>query len=102
MLYLNKTLIYNLNIELNKKFNDKEVFKMDVGKDAYKKMREIRKSKGLTQKFVADKLGFQSSQAYANIEYGNTELKLSVALQVATILGVSVYDFLGEKVKQIV
>ncbi|MEB5857672.1 helix-turn-helix domain-containing protein [Enterococcus gallinarum] len=73
---------------------------MNLGKDAYKKMRDIRKKKGVTQKYVADKLGFKTSQAYANIEYGNTELKLSVALQVATILGVSVYDFLGEKVKQ--
>ena len=73
---------------------------MNLGKDAYKKMRAIRKKKGVTQKYVADKLGFKTSQAYANIEYGNTELKLSVALQVATILGVSVYDFLGEKVKR--
>lgn len=73
---------------------------MNLGKDAYKKMRDIRKKKGVTQKYVADQLGFKTSQAYANIEYGNTELKLSVALQVATILGVSVYDFLGEKVKQ--
>ena len=69
---------------------------MDLSKEAYKKMRDIRIEKGITQKFVSEQLGFQSSQTYANIEYGNTELKLSIALQVATILGVSVYDFLSK------
>lgn len=73
---------------------------MDMGKDAYKRMREIRLSKGVTQTHVAEKLGFSSSQAYANIEYGHAELKFSVAAQVADILGVSITDFLGEKVTQ--
>ncbi|WP_427814424.1 helix-turn-helix domain-containing protein [Enterococcus sp. 22-H-5-01] len=73
---------------------------MEIAKDAYLKMRIIRKDKGVTQAHIAKKLGFSSSQAYANIEYGKTDLKFDVAVRVAEILNVSVYDFLGEKIKQ--
>lgn len=73
---------------------------MLVTKNAHLKMRELRIEKGLTQSFVAKKLGFSSSQAYANIEYGKTELKFDVAARVASILGVNINDFLGDKVKQ--
>jgi transcriptional regulator with XRE-family HTH domain len=72
---------------------------LEIAKDAYLKMRSIRKDKGITQAYIAKKLGFSSSQAYANIEYGKTELKFNVAVRVADILNVSVYDFLGEEVK---
>lgn len=60
-------------------------------------MREIRKQKGITQTCVANELGFSSSQVYANIEYGHTELKFEVAMKVAEILGVSVYEFIENK-----
>lgn len=75
---------------------------MEIANDAYLKMRNIRKEKGVTQAYIAKKLGFSSSQVYANIEYGKTELKFDVAVRVANILNVSVYDFLGDEVKRIV
>ncbi|EOI58883.1 helix-turn-helix transcriptional regulator [Enterococcus gilvus] len=70
---------------------------MEIANDAHLKMRSIRKEKGVTQAYIAKRLGFSSSQAYANIEYGNTNLKLDVAVRVADILNVSIYDFLSEK-----
>ena len=61
---------------------------MEIANDAYLKMRNIRKEKGVTQAYIAKKLGFSSSQVYANIEYGKTELKFDVAVRVANILNV--------------
>lgn len=73
---------------------------MPVTENAYLKMREIRIEKGITQSFIAKKLGFSSSQAYANIEYGKTELKFDVAVRAASILNVPIQAFLGDEVKQ--
>lgn len=73
---------------------------MPITKDSHLIMRDIRISKGISQKFVSEKLGYKSSAAYANIEYGNTKLTLETAVKVADILGCSIEDFLQIKVKQ--
>ncbi|MFD0897349.1 helix-turn-helix transcriptional regulator [Loigolactobacillus binensis] len=72
---------------------------MNLGKTVAQRMREIRIEKGLSQTYVAEKLGFKSSQRYANIEYGHAKLSLEIALRVADIFEVDINDFLREKVK---
>lgn len=52
------------------------------------RLRQARKSKGISMTFMADKLGYRSASGYANIESGHTKLSLEAAKQIAGILDV--------------
>lgn len=65
---------------------------------AMQKLIEVRKSRGLTQKDIADAIGV-SRQAYANYEAGNREPDLKNLLKIAEYLGVSTDYLLGHDPK---
>lgn len=52
------------------------------------KIRSRRKGLGLTQEFVAERLGL-SQKAYSDIESGKTKLKTDVLTRISEILAVS-------------
>jgi len=58
-------------------------------------IRRIRQQKELSQENMADMLGL-STTAYGDIERGKTELTLTRLQQIATVLGVSPADLLGQ------
>lgn len=65
--------------------------------DIMEKIIELRKSKGLTQSLMAEKLGIAPNN-YGKIEKGHTELSVSRLNQIADILNVSLSELLiGEK-----
>lgn len=70
---------------------------MDLNKAARERMRELRLEKGISQAYIAKKLGFKSSQRYANIEYGTNRLTFETAQKVANILDVDVNYFSTQK-----
>ncbi len=51
------------------------------------KLKTIRKLRNLTQQTVADKLGI-STQSYAKIERGETDVNLSRLQQIAQLMGI--------------
>lgn len=60
------------------------------------KLREIRKSKGITQTFISEKLGFKSVSGYNAIELGKRRLDLVRAKKLAEILDVSLEELFFE------
>jgi len=54
-------------------------------------LRNARLAKGLTQKKMAQMLGYQSKSGYSMIETGRNRPPLPVAIQIAKILGVEVH-----------
>lgn len=65
--------------------------------DIIGKIIELRKSKGLTQSLMAEKLGIAPNN-YGKIEKGHTELSVSRLNQIADILNVSLSELLiGEQ-----
>lgn len=54
------------------------------------KIRALRKSKGITQKFMADQLGYKYSSGYSQIEMGRRRVSLEQAKVIAKILNVSI------------
>lgn len=63
-------------------------------------IKSLRVEKGISQKEIADRLGFGQSN-YNKIENGITELSVSKMLEIAEILGVSVSVILGDNEVQI-
>ncbi len=61
-----------------------------------KKLKELRKESGLTQKDVAARLGVVES-CYANWEQGRTEPSISAIKQLCSIFEVSADEMLGIK-----
>ena len=59
------------------------------------RLREIRKSKGITQSFIAKKMG-RTSAWYCNIERGNRRLLAEDAKRIADILGVDIREIFEE------
>lgn len=57
-------------------------------------LQSARKSKGLTQQQVADKLGV-ALRSYQHYEYEERKLTLEVAATLAPMLGVDIYDLVG-------
>lgn len=49
-------------------------------------LREYREGKGITQSFIARKLGFKNPTGYALIENGQRKLSFIMALQIAQVL----------------
>lgn len=62
------------------------------------KLKQARKAKGLSQTFMAKKLGYTYPSGYANIETGRNKLSLENAKKIADILQMDVNElFFGEK-----
>ncbi len=61
-------------------------------------LQKLRKEKGLSQRFVAEKIGV-SRPTYIDIEKGVTELTVSQAKELAKILEISLEDLIAEKKK---
>lgn len=57
-----------------------------------KRLRQLREEKGVSQVFMAKKLGFKYSSGYSNIEYGINRLSYDHALIIAEVLGVDVSE----------
>ena len=58
------------------------------------RLKEIRKSKGLTQKQIADYLGFNPS-VYSRYEAGEREPSIPTLIQLSRFLGVSIDSIVG-------
>lgn len=58
------------------------------------RIREIRQAKGLTQQYVADRLGVNQSMIH-DYETEKVELTLTKAVRIADILGCELNDLLG-------
>lgn len=56
-------------------------------------IRNLRESKGIKSKFVADKLGMSAS-SYCDIESGRKKLTFEHAQTISEVLGVDIKDFL--------
>ena len=56
------------------------------------KLRQVRKSKGITQTFMASKLGYKKASGYANIESGHRKLSLENAKKIAEILDMDINE----------
>ena len=59
------------------------------------RLRQIRKSKGITQTFIAKKMG-KTFAWYNNIERGYTRLLAEDAKRIAEILGVDIREIFEE------
>jgi len=66
-----------------------------------KKLKQARKAKGLSQTFMAEKLGYTYPSGYANIETGRNKLSLENAKKIADILQMDVNElFFGEELHE--
>lgn len=67
-------------------------------KNVGQKLKVLRQTQCLTQKFIADRLNI-SVPAYSKIETGGTDITFSKLLLITEIFGISVIDLLkiGEK-----
>ena len=61
--------------------------------EVYEKIRFMRQFKGWSQEEIAEKLDM-SLKGYANIEHGNTDIKLSKLEKIAETFGMSLLDLL--------
>ncbi|PGR09159.1 helix-turn-helix transcriptional regulator [Priestia megaterium] len=65
------------------------------------KLKQARKAKGLSQTFMANKLGYTYPSGYANIETGRNKLSLENAKKIADILQMDVNElFFGEELHE--
>ncbi|MDU9695182.1 helix-turn-helix transcriptional regulator [Priestia aryabhattai] len=65
------------------------------------KLKQSRKAKGLSQTFMAKKLGYTYPSGYANIETGRNKLSLENAKKIADILQMDVNElFFGEELHE--
>lgn len=62
--------------------------------EVYERIKELREKKRLSQYDMADMLNISQS-AYLQIEKGKTELSITRAKQIASVLEVSISDLLG-------
>jgi putative transcriptional regulator len=60
------------------------------------KIRVLRKSKGITQKFMADQLGYKYSSGYSHIEMGRKQVSLEQAKVIARVLNVSIDELASD------
>ncbi len=56
------------------------------------KIREIRKEKGISQTFMAKKLGYKTSGGYANMENGKCRVTVEKAALIAELFSMDVKD----------
>lgn len=62
-------------------------------------LKEVRTQKGLTQKYIAEKMGF-STQRYNDIEKGRKLPSILLALRLAEVMGCDVNDIYRLRIKQ--
>lgn len=60
------------------------------------KLKELRESRGITQTFIAKKLGFEYVSSYNKIELGKRKLNVFEAKKIAEIFGVKIEDLFFE------
>jgi putative transcriptional regulator len=56
------------------------------------RLRQLRTEKGLSQTYLAKKLGYKTSSGYSNIEYGINRLRFDQALILADEFGVELSE----------
>lgn len=61
-----------------------------------KRIKELRKERGLSLAKISKELGFKTQQGYFYIEKGKTKLKVDHLLKLARILDISIDDLLQE------
>ncbi|MDF2056335.1 helix-turn-helix transcriptional regulator [Priestia megaterium] len=61
------------------------------------KLKEARLAQGISQTFMAKKLGYSYPSGYANIETGRNKLSLANAKKIADILQMDVNELFFEK-----
>ena len=59
------------------------------------RLRELRKKRGVSLAFVAEKLGYSHPSGYANIEYGLSRLRLDQAKIIADIYNVPLEELIS-------
>lgn len=62
-----------------------------------KKIKELRKAKNLTQKDMAQLLGYKSAVGYWHIENGDRKMKAETLAKIAKILDASIEEFYLEE-----
>lgn len=62
-----------------------------------KRVKKIRESKGMTQKYLATKLGYNSSSTLSMIENGDLDFSASKVPEIAKILGVDINSLFFEE-----
>ncbi|MEN2984321.1 MAG: helix-turn-helix transcriptional regulator [Dictyoglomaceae bacterium] len=60
------------------------------------KIRELRKKKGVTQRQMANLLGYKSDIAYLYLEKGIRKLKADCLIRIAKILEVDINELIQE------
>lgn len=64
-------------------------------------LRELRKSKGITQTFISCKLGYANTSGYNNIELGRVRPSLEHAKVIADIFELSIEEvFFKEELQE--
>ena len=64
-----------------------------------KRLKELRKQKGLTQEQMAQKLGYKGKSGYCQLENGQAPMTLDRIEIIAEVLGKEVFDiFFSNKV----
>lgn len=61
-----------------------------------RKIRELRKKKGLTQMEISKALGYKGVQGYHYIEKGRSSIKADQLIVIASLLDVNVEDLYSE------
>ncbi|MBM5604526.1 XRE family transcriptional regulator [Listeria seeligeri] len=61
-----------------------------------KKIRSLRLERGITQAFIARKMGYKSTSGYSNIEKGKVRLSYKNAMILSQVLMCNITDFYQE------
>ncbi len=59
----------------------------------YNKLKEIRKDRGYTQDFIAEKMGYSNKSSYSMLETGRVKVDLEKAKRLKIILNLSDGEF---------
>ncbi len=59
----------------------------------YNKLKEIRKDRGYTQDFIAEKMGYSNKSSYSMLETGRVKVDLEKAKRLKIILDLSDGEF---------
>lgn len=59
----------------------------------YNKLKEIRKDRGYTQDFIAEKMGYSNKSSYSMLETGRVKVDLEKAKRLKNILNLSDGEF---------
>lgn len=63
-------------------------------------LRKIRESRGISQTYIAKKLGYKHASGYSNIEAGIRKLDVVKAKKIADILNCDIEDFFCDEITQ--